>query len=276
MKSWPLLLALLVSVQAHAASRSFNSNGVKIRYLDEGKGPAIVLLHGSGGSSDDFAFTGVIRGLKREYRVLSPDARAHGLSGHPHEVSKYGLEMIEDVVRLMDHAKVEKAHVLGFSMGARIAAKLMVTRPERLLSTILVGGGASRDTPQSRANLEAQATRWEKGNLLMQAWPDNNPPASMEEARALSDEWLRSRDRRALAALTRGRVAWYVSPEELRASQVPAIGIVGTRDGAIAELRRTAESKPGMKVVEIEGAGHVETLSRKEFVAAILAFLKTV
>jgi pimeloyl-ACP methyl ester carboxylesterase len=43
--------------------------------------------------------------------------------------------------------------------------------------------------------------------------------------------------------------------------------------GALAEVRRTAEAKPGMKVVEIDGAGHVETLSRKEFVAAIRAFL---
>ena len=256
-----------------AASRSFLSNGVKIQYLDEGKGETLVLLHGSGGGYDDFAYSGVIRALRKDYRILAPDARAHGRSGHPREVERYGMEMIEDVVRLLDQVGVDQAHVLGFSMGARIAAKLMVTHPERLRSVILAGGGARRDTPQDRLNLEALARRWETGDIRIRAWPDDAPPATMEEARRLSDEALKGRHRLAIAALTRGRVAWYVSPDELRASQVPAIGIAGTRDGALAEVRRTAEAKPGMKVVEIEGAAHVETLSRKEFVAAIRAFL---
>lgn len=258
-----------------AASRSFLSNGVKIRYLDEGKGETLVLLHGSGGDADDFASTGVIRALKKDYRILAPDARAHGRSGHPRGVEHYGLEMIEDVVRLLDQAGVDRAHVLGFSMGAGIAAKLMVTHPERLRSVILAGGGARRDTPEDRLNLEAQARRWETGEILLRAWPEDAPPATMEEARRLSDEALKGRHRFATAALTRGRVAWYVSPDELRASQVPAIGIAGTRDGALAGVRRTAEAKPGMQVVEVEGAGHFETLSRKEFVAAIRAFLAT-
>lgn len=256
-----------------AASRSFLSNGVKIQYLDEGKGETLVLLHGSGGGYDDFAYAGVIRALRKDYRILAPDARAHGRSGHPRGVEHYGMEMIDDVVRLLDQAGVDRAHVLGFSMGARIAAKLMVTHPERLRSVILAGGGARRDTPRDRANLEALARRWETGDILIRAWPDDSPPATMAEARRLSDEALKGRHRHAIAALTRGRVAWYVSPDELRASQVPAIGIAGTRDGALAEVRRTAEAKPGMTVVEIEGAGHVETLSRKEFVAAIRAFL---
>lgn len=267
------MLCIAGVLPALASEKFFKSGGVRIRYLDEGRGEPLVLLHGSGGSADDFEYAGVIRALKKEYRILALDARAHGQSGQPHEVAKYGLEMVEDVVRLLDRLAIPRAHVLGFSMGARITAKLMVTHPDRLQSVLLVGGGARRDTPEERRRLEEQATGYEKGTILVQAWPADNPPRTIQEARALSDAYLKQHDRLALAALTRGRVQFFVTADELRASEVPAIGIAGSADGALNELRRTAADKRGMAIVEIDGAGHTDAIARPEFVRAVRTFL---
>ena len=195
--------------------------------------------------------------LKKEYRILALDARAHGQSGRPREVARYGLEMVEDVVRLLDRLKIPRAHVLGFSMGARITAKLMVTHPERLQSVLLVGGGARRDTLEDRQRLErAGAVGYEKGTILIQAWPADDLPARSRRRAPCPDAYLREHDRHALAALTRGRVQFFVTADELRANEVPAIGIAGSKDGALAELRRTAADKRDMAVRDRRRGSH--------------------
>ena len=50
--------------------------------------------------------------------AIAADCRGHGRSGKPRDGKQYGLEMVNDIVRLLDHPKVKKAHVVGYSMGA--------------------------------------------------------------------------------------------------------------------------------------------------------------
>ena len=63
--------------------------------------------------------------LAASYRVIAMDARGHGLSGKPHDPAQYGPEMGLDVVRLLDHLGLRRAHILGYSMGAHIVAQLV-------------------------------------------------------------------------------------------------------------------------------------------------------
>lgn len=124
----------------------FDSNGVNIHYVDIGEGEPVVLMHGLNGNfqrawldrgiADKFAAAG--------FRVLALDARAHGKSGTPHDPSKYGQEMSLDIVRLLDHLNLPKAHIVGYSMGSRIVGKLRELRPERMISLTLGGYGWSR------------------------------------------------------------------------------------------------------------------------------------
>lgn len=272
-----LALAGLLLASAPQEGR-FDSGGVGIHYLDAGQGDAVVLVHGFGGSAEEWTRSGVLQALAADHRVLALDLRGHGRSGKPHDPAKYGLEMVEDVVRLLDHLKIRKAHVVGYSMGARLAAKLMVLHPERLKGVVLGGGGARQDSEQERRNIEDLARSLERGEgiapVIRRTWPTDAPGPTPEQIRQASETFLKGQDALALAALTRGRTQWFVSEAELQNSQVPALGIAGAADSALAEVKATAAVKPNMRVVEIAAASHEQAMQRPEFIAAVKAFLK--
>src|SRR5579883_1762190 len=99
------------------ASQSFDSNGVKIHYTVEGKGEPVLLIHGFAANADfNWRQPGVIKALAENYKVIALDNRGHGQSGKPHDIAKYGEEMAEDAVRLLDHLGIKKAHIVGYSM----------------------------------------------------------------------------------------------------------------------------------------------------------------
>src|SRR5208282_1322320 len=99
-------------------------------------------IHGFGANLDmQWVLPGVARALAKGHRVIAYDSRGHGKSGKPHDPKAYGVQMIEDPVRLLDHLKIKKAHVIGYSMGAMIAAKLLAAHPDRLLTVTLGGAG---------------------------------------------------------------------------------------------------------------------------------------
>src|SRR5204863_10119417 len=118
-------------------------HGVQIQYVDKGRGAPVVLLHGFTGSyARHWEAPGVLDAVESAgYRVIAMDCRGHGQSGKPHEVAKYGLEMVEDVIRLLDHLHIDRAHVVGYSMGGAIANQLLVRYPARLRSVTLLGAG---------------------------------------------------------------------------------------------------------------------------------------
>src|SRR5258706_6057605 len=96
---------------AGAQDKYFDSNGVQIRYVDVGTGQRIMLLHGFAGNLDRaWIDTGVLPNLQKDFRVIAFDSRGGGKSGKPHNPDAYGVEMAQDVVRLLDHLKLAKAH----------------------------------------------------------------------------------------------------------------------------------------------------------------------
>ena len=85
----------------------------------------------------------VFQRLSRRYRVIALDNRGHGKSDKPYDPAQYGLELVDDVVRLMDHLGIAKAHVVGYSLGGFITLKLALRHPDRLLSAAPCGAGWS-------------------------------------------------------------------------------------------------------------------------------------
>jgi pimeloyl-ACP methyl ester carboxylesterase len=69
--------------------------------------------------------SGVFAKLAANYHVIALDCRGFGQSGKPHDPAQYGVEMGLDVIRLLDHLRINTAHVVGYSMGAHIAAHLI-------------------------------------------------------------------------------------------------------------------------------------------------------
>ena len=74
--------------------------------------------------------------------MIALDLRGHGESGKPHDAAQYGFKMSEDIARLLDHLDLDKAHVLGYSLGAVVTNRFRVKHPNRLLTIILGGQGA--------------------------------------------------------------------------------------------------------------------------------------
>src|SRR3954453_5722440 len=123
------LLALgvlgLVAGAGSPEDQFFDSAGVRIRYIEEGQGEPVVLVHGYTSDAEaQWARTGVIQALAAQYRVIAMDLRGHGGSGKPHDPAQYGPEMSLDIVRLLDHLGIRRAHIVGYSMGAHIVAQL--------------------------------------------------------------------------------------------------------------------------------------------------------
>ena len=143
-----VVLAVLVVYSASAQTplddRFFTAQGVKIRYIDVGRGEPVVLVHGFSSSLEaNWGNPGIIEKLSKDFRVIALDCRGHGKSDKPHDAASYGLNMIEDVTRLLDHLTVRRAHIVGYSMGGAITGKFITTHPDRVISAVF-GGSAPR------------------------------------------------------------------------------------------------------------------------------------
>src|SRR5919106_4349900 len=147
------------TVSAPPPDRFFDSNGVRIRFVEQGQGAPVVLIHGYTGNLErHWMNNGVFAALAKDYRVIAMDARGHGKSDKPHDVKAYGPEMAQDIVRLLDHLKIERAHIIGYSMGAIIAGHLLTTNPERFLTAVFVAHHAVRKwTEKDTQDAEASA-----------------------------------------------------------------------------------------------------------------------
>ena len=131
---------------AFGEDKFFDSNGVKIRYIDEGTGEAVLLVHGNRGNLDStWIDSGVLANLKHNYRVIAFDLRGNGKSDKPHHPEAYGVEMTTDAIRLLNHLNITRAHIVGYSFGSGIVAKLLTLAP-RSLHHSYVGRWRGRST----------------------------------------------------------------------------------------------------------------------------------
>ncbi|HOX39156.1 MAG TPA: alpha/beta hydrolase [Candidatus Brocadiia bacterium] len=243
-RRWVLLcfcMALTAGIRG-AELGSFDSDGTKIRYYAAGRGEPVILVHGFMASAAlNWSIPGVTKHLAEKYRVIALDVRGHGMSDKPDVPEAYGLHMVEDVVSLMDHLKIEKARVVGYSMGGMIVMKMAALHPERMKSAV-VGGMGWIDAGKRRPAFLA-----ELGSRL------RNPAF-----KACSASW---------PALT-------ISEDELKSIKVPMTVVIGDDDGF---LKSTVEPlmavRPDIPVVKIPGANHRSCIFKPEFKTAIRDFL---
>jgi pimeloyl-ACP methyl ester carboxylesterase len=126
------------------------SDNVKIHYITLGqKGSWVVLIHGYTDNAERMFFrTGIAQALAKNHRVVAIDNRNHGKSDKP-EVGSLGRA--EDTIELMDHLKIQKAHIHGYSMGGGFTARLMASNPERFITATLGGSGIVETDDKLRA-----------------------------------------------------------------------------------------------------------------------------
>lgn len=129
-------------------------DGIKIHYLTHGdSGSWVVLVHGYSDSAQRMWFnTGIAPEIAKRHRVVALDNRNHGQSDKP---VPGGSGRAQDVVELMDHLKIERAHIHGYSMGGGIVASLLGMIPDRFITAGFGGSGMSETDEQYRAEAEA-------------------------------------------------------------------------------------------------------------------------
>jgi pimeloyl-ACP methyl ester carboxylesterase len=279
-----VVLALIVSfpVSGSAQDRFFDSNGVRIRYVEQGAGDVVVLIHGNGGSLQGWIDSGILPTLARDYRVVALDARGHGKSGKPHDARAYGREMGLDIIRLLDHLNVRRAHIVGYSMGANITAMLLTSHGDRFITATLGGAaGRFRWTAADTARNEQEASEKERDCVsktqIHRLAAVGQPKPSDEEIRKASEACMANpnQDRYALAALHRALPQQAITPEQVKAVKVPTLGVVGSLDPYLEAFKDLATLRPGLKLVVIDGATHGTAMRRPEFVAAVREFLES-
>ena len=277
------VLFFLAPVVFRAQDQFFDSNGVRIRYIDRRSGSPIVLIHGfSGDIERGWVETGVLENLAKDHRVIAFDLRGHGKSDKPHETKAYGAEMSQDAVRLLDHLKIARANIVGHSLGGQVVAKLLTTNPDRFLTATLVGSGGRRNwTAENQRAAEAAAAEFETGipfrSIIMRNWPTDQGPPTEEAIRKVSQEAMEGNDPLAMAAILRSGPGLAVTDAELASVRVPTLAIVGSADRSLTSVNDLKKVMPSLKIYVVEGATHAHergVVRRPEFLTALRAWMK--
>jgi len=255
-----LLFFTTAPVQAFE-DKYLDANGVKIRYIDTGSGKAIVLLHGGGSNLESWTSEGVVDNLARDFRVIAFDARGHGKSDSPRDPSAYGRQQALDVVRILDALKIQRAHIIGFSLGSSTVAQLLTLHPERFLTGVQVGGAGRTTQEANDPRIETEAAEIARDCIsrsrLMRQAPVGMKPTEEEIQRRIIDcRSDKNFDPLAVAASLRGYKDQAVSNTEMAAVKVPTMGIVGTLDHTLKAMQELKTMRPAMKLVVLDGVSH--------------------
>jgi pimeloyl-ACP methyl ester carboxylesterase len=246
---------------------SFSHDGVTIDYLDEGgrADEPIVLVHGFASNKEvNWVWPGWVTTLTRDARrVIAIDNRGHGRSTKLYDPADYDTELMAgDVRALLDHLGLERADVMGYSMGARITAFLALEHSDRVRSAILGGLGIRLVDGVGLSPHIADA-------LLAPSKEDVTDPTGYT-FRAFAEQT--KSDLRALAACIRGS-RQTLTREEVGAIQSPLLVAVGTKDDVAGSADALAALIPGARALDIPDRDHMTAVGDKVYKAGVTGFL---
>lgn len=253
---------------------------VRLNYEVIGEGTPVTLLHGF--TQSERSWHEVVSMMPDGWKWIMPDLRGHGETrvrpGAPHTMDACS----SDLELLWDHLAIPRTHLVGYSMGGRLALHVAATRPDRILSLLTIGAHAGLDEDARdgrRRGDEALAQRIEQdgleafvsywSNLPMFAGLERRGPSFVAQVRA-----ERMNNRAAgLAESLRGMGAGAMRPVwgELANVRCPCTFVAGQLDhGYVASARLLATSVPDARVVVVQRAGHTVHQERPEAFARLL------
>ena len=257
---------------ASAPDHFLSVGDIRLRYRDIGRGDAVVLLHGRGRTLEN-NWTWMGDSLAQTHRVIGLDQRGHGKSSKPDSLGDYGAAMVTDVVALLDHLRIQRAHLVGFSMGALVAANVAVHFSTRVRTVSLLAGpfyldstGARQATAQFVADIQAGIGY--RGLL---------------RSRGLTDSAVEARNARLMAASTPAALiastitmaVLALPPERVSRQTLPVLIAVGTADELLENNRWMARTWPRARLLELPGVDHGGVEANPIVLAAIRDQLRT-
>jgi pimeloyl-ACP methyl ester carboxylesterase len=248
---------------------------IRLYYEEHGRGPALVLAHGH--ACGVRSWDPQLRGLTDQYRMIVYDARGHGLSDAPRELSAYSQQhMVDDLCGLMDHLGLRTAAVGGLSMGGNVALNFALAHPDRVSALILADTGAGSDNTARMLTRSLQgADVLESGGIEAYVdWAMSHPAFARFASRGPEQErfirsCLMTNRAHGLALSTRGvqaqRPSIYVLEAQLRGLEMPVLLIVGEHDQACVPVHAfMGRTIPKATHHVLPGAGHLTNLETPE------------
>ena len=232
---------------------NFISDGHSLDYVVHGSGRPVVLLHGICVSfAGNFASCGWIERLSAKgFQVIGLDFRGHGGSDKIHDASAYGTaKLAGDVIALLDHLAIDRASLIGFSLGSMIALRLLHAAPQRCGPSVLIatGDGLIGIPPYTMAETSPQL-------IDVLARPDF--PANLPSHFAMYWKFATKVGGDRVAALAAASAPYPAcSLENAATIEVPVLVVSGECDPVLGRGPRLAQAIPQGRYVEIPGADH--------------------
>ena len=264
------------------------SDGVNLYYEEAGAGTPVVFVHEFAG--DYRTWEPQMRRFSRAYRCVTYSQRGYPPSDIPDDAARYGQDFARsDVIALMDELKIDKAHVVGHSMGAYTALHVGIKHPQRCISVTAAGcGWGSLPDPAARAAMRAQAA--ENSKMFMEndmaaaaAIYTDTPirhtqkykdPRGYAEFAGMLAEHSAKGHALTMAMLQAKRPTLWDMEADLKKFSVPLLIVVGDEDESCLDgslfLKRVAPTA-GLQV--IPRSGHTITTEEPDAVNAALAEL---
>jgi pimeloyl-ACP methyl ester carboxylesterase len=252
---------------------------------DVGAGSPVVLLHGL--ACGRRMWFHQIRALRSRFRVIAYDQRGHGETDAPVDATDYSAaHLARDLVGVLDALKIERAAIVGFSLGGGPALALAASKPERVSRLVLADVGAGADDP---VKIESMARRW--GALIAQGATDELVCEMLrsELFKVYARRNARCRDHMAalirttpidglrftLSEVLAKRKSLFRLTEPMKSARVPTLVLVGEYDYVCSKAARLlAQTIPDASLKIIKGSGHMSPLEQPAaFSAALCEFL---
>jgi pimeloyl-ACP methyl ester carboxylesterase len=244
---------------------SFQSDGVEIAYDVTGEGRPVLLIHGFASNARvNWLDTSWVRSLVQAgHQVIAYDNRGHGRSAKLYDPASYGAtEMAEDGFRLLEHLEIPAAGVIGYSMGARLAALLAIAHPDRVSRAVL--GGLAANMIHGLDGAEPIARALETDN------PDTITDPSVRGFRTFAEQT--HSDLKALAACMRGQ-RQPVPVEALARIACPVLVVAGDADSIAGPVEPLVAAIPQARGLTLPGRDHMRAVGDRRFKQEVLSFL---
>lgn len=246
---------------------SFRSDIVDISYDVAGEGPPVLLIHGFASNARvNWWDTGWVKVLTDAgYQVIAFDNRGHGASGKLYDVSAYPApEMAEDARRLIDHLNIPNVLVMGYSMGARIAAFLTINHPERVRAAVFAGLAENMIKGFGGSEPIAKALEASSADMITD---------SQARVFRLFAEQTKS-DLRALAACMRSERA-RLTLADLARIHVPVLVVAGEADDVAGRVQPLVDAIPGAQGVVLPRRNHMNAVGDRQHKDEVIKFFNS-
>jgi pimeloyl-ACP methyl ester carboxylesterase len=265
-------------------------DGVKLYYEEAGSGAPVVFVHEFAG--DYRSWEPQVRYLSRRYRAIAYNARGWPPSEVPQEVSRYSqARAVDDIRAVLDGLKIDKAHIVGLSMGGMATLHFALTYPERARSVLVAGAGYGSEAGEREkfrkeaeviaAKLEADgmaafAAAYAYGPTRVQF--QNKDPRGFAEFKAMLAEHSAKGSANTQLGVQKTRPSVFDVEAKLAACRVPMLVVTGDEDWPCLVpgvfIKRTC---PTAGLLVVPNTGHTVNIEEPAaFNAALADFLASV